>query len=332
MGAIHHHTNWKEEAITRAEGITDAWEIAKVYAGRLAEWILFLCMIANIIEILPGVQLWGWFINGVLGFQAVTLDVAGFGLATMAEQARLVGKDEVARRAKQTAYVLIGLMMVTVLCISIGTLWPQVKGTTDFADKILILIRVGMTVWYGHVLHDLRQHTGNVLPTSVIEERLSQLTERVSQLRQEPINYEKLAAQMVPLLPQPETMNYERLAFQMVPLLPVPSSPNDERLVEQIVAQVVAQITALHEKERAFHVAQDMPRALPGPFHLKAVKGQTKRENTEGEQRQLFVRDYLSEYPDASISTIVKAAQMKGITLSTGYVSQQRKILKCDAS
>jgi hypothetical protein len=48
---------WKDKALEKSEVITDAWEVTKVYFGRLAEWVLFGCMIANIIEILPGLAI-----------------------------------------------------------------------------------------------------------------------------------------------------------------------------------------------------------------------------------------------------------------------------------
>ena len=57
--------------MARSEIITDAWEVTKTYAGRIAEWVLFGCMIMNIIEILPGVTLWPALSNIVLGTQVV---------------------------------------------------------------------------------------------------------------------------------------------------------------------------------------------------------------------------------------------------------------------
>lgn len=45
--------------MSKAEAITDAWEVAKAYAGRVAEWVLFLCVIINIIEMLPGIAMAG---------------------------------------------------------------------------------------------------------------------------------------------------------------------------------------------------------------------------------------------------------------------------------
>jgi hypothetical protein len=85
---------WKDKALEKSEVITDAWEVTKVYLGRLAEWVLFGCMIANIIEILPGLAISLIFSNIVLGVQAVTLDIAGFGLAAMGDHARAKGDEK----------------------------------------------------------------------------------------------------------------------------------------------------------------------------------------------------------------------------------------------
>src|SRR6266496_4878660 len=110
--------SWRETAIERSEGITDAWEVTKTYAGRLAEWVLFLCMIANIIEMLPGVALSGWISNTIMGIQVVMLDVGGFSLASMADQARENGDEQAANRARATGYLLIAIMIVTLLLVS----------------------------------------------------------------------------------------------------------------------------------------------------------------------------------------------------------------------
>jgi hypothetical protein len=94
--------SWRDVAIAKSEIITDAWEVTKTYAGRIAEWVLFLCMIANIIEILPGVALWPAISNIVLGVQVVMLDIGGFSLASMADHARSQGDEKAAQRASVT--------------------------------------------------------------------------------------------------------------------------------------------------------------------------------------------------------------------------------------
>src|SRR5579859_3752279 len=96
--------SWREAALARSEIITDAWEVTKTYAGRIAEWVLFLCMVMNIIEILVTLPL--TLSNIVLGTQVVMLDVGGFSLATMGEQAHEQGDERAARRASVTGYFL----------------------------------------------------------------------------------------------------------------------------------------------------------------------------------------------------------------------------------
>lgn len=148
--------NWKDAALAKAEAITDAWEVVKAYAGRAAEWVLFVCMIINIVEMLPEVSLPTSITNAVLGVQVVMLDIGGLSLSTMSAHARLLGDVKAAKRAGTTSAFLIGLMIITLLLVSIGLLFPSVKPYTDLAEKGLILIRVVMTVIYSHVIHSLR--------------------------------------------------------------------------------------------------------------------------------------------------------------------------------
>src|SRR5438270_865083 len=116
-----------------------------------AEWVLFGCMVMDIIEILPAVTLWPSVSNTVLGTQVVMLDVGGFSLASMGDHARQQGDERAARRASLTGAFLIGIMILTLLLVSIGLLWPAVTSYTSTAEKGLILVRVIMTVIYGHV-------------------------------------------------------------------------------------------------------------------------------------------------------------------------------------
>lgn len=149
--------HWKDTAIAKSVGITDAWEVTKIYTGRLAEWILFACMIVNIIGILPGVHLSLIFTNVVMGVQVVTLDIAGFGLATMAQNARRHGAEKAANLGRNTAYTLIAIMMLTLILFTLGLMVPSFKPETDIAENVLILVRVGLIVFYGHVVHSLRE-------------------------------------------------------------------------------------------------------------------------------------------------------------------------------
>lgn len=148
--------HWRDIAIAHSEIISDAWEVTKAYSARLAEWVLFLCMIFNIVEILPEVHLPSAISSAVLATQAVTLDIAGFGLASMADHARRCGNTKAAKRAAVTGYSLITIMLITLGVVTVGMLWPETKDVIIVLEKLLILIRVLMTVIYGHVIHSVR--------------------------------------------------------------------------------------------------------------------------------------------------------------------------------
>ncbi len=74
MAALHH---WRDVAIQKSEVISDAWEVTKSWAARIAEWILFLCMIINILEILPDLHLPVAVSSATLATQVAALDIAG---------------------------------------------------------------------------------------------------------------------------------------------------------------------------------------------------------------------------------------------------------------
>lgn len=170
--AAHH---WRDIAIAKSEIVTDAWEVTKAWAARVAEWVLFLCMIMNIIEILPGVNLPGVVSSSVLATQVVVLDIAGFGLASMADHARRMGNLAAARRASITGYSLITIMLLTLLVVTVGILWPETKGAIVVIEKLLILARVLMTVIYGHVVHSLRSVSlSRATPTPAVSQNDSE--------------------------------------------------------------------------------------------------------------------------------------------------------------
>lgn len=176
--------SWKDVAIERSVVITDAWEVFKIYAGRAAEWVLFGCMVLNIVEMLPGVTFWFWFANGIMATQVVTLDIAGFGLASMAEYARECGHEQAAKQASWTAKLLIGIMIVTLVSVTGAVLFPALRPFLIYAEDVLILVRVVMVVIYGHVIHRLRRITGVALPPAQSEE-IARLQEALSDLQEQ---------------------------------------------------------------------------------------------------------------------------------------------------
>src|ERR1019366_4562445 len=121
MAAISNQ-HWRDRAIQQSEIITDIWQVWNAYTGRLAEIVLFACMVVNIIEMLPGVALSDVFISTVLGVQIVSLDIGGLSLSSMAHQARERGSTKAADMATLTSRFLIGLMVVTLLTVSVGLL------------------------------------------------------------------------------------------------------------------------------------------------------------------------------------------------------------------
>jgi hypothetical protein len=239
--------HWKDSAMAGSQVITDAWDVTKAILGRLAEWVLFVCMVMNIIEILPGVVLAPLVSNLVLSVQAITLDVAGFGLASMADHARDMGDEQAARTGKRTGWFLIGLMIVTLLLVSIGLLWPVVKQYTDPAEKVLILARVIMTVIYSHVVHSLRRSTNAYIPQAVPAAApldINELARQVAALLHAPqIDYQELVQRIVPLLPTSQ-VDAQELVQRLLPLLPAPQM-NQQVITEQLEAIIQREVTAI---------------------------------------------------------------------------------------
>lgn len=258
-------TNWKDAAIEKSQAITDAWEVTKIFAGRIAEWVLFGCMVMNIIEILPGVTLWPAVSNAVLGVQAITLDVAGFGLASMADHARINGDEKAARSAEITGWCLISLMVLTLLLVSIGLLWPFLKVYTDMAEKALILARVVMTVAYGHVVHGLRRsgHTAQVQPQPIIPPAPA-------------IDYEELARTIAPLLPAAPApqLDYSAIAREVAPMF-------EATIVREIkaIATIAGPPPAPQLEARAS--SQGQPQR---PTIEATIEGQQKQKASQGQQ------------------------------------------------
>jgi hypothetical protein len=63
------------------------------------------------------------------------LDVGGFSLASMGNHARRRGDEQAARRASITGGFLIGIMILTLLPVSIGLLWPEPEPTRTWLKK-----------------------------------------------------------------------------------------------------------------------------------------------------------------------------------------------------
>lgn len=216
--------HWRDRAITASEVISDAFEVLKAWGARIAEWVLWFCLIANIIEIFPLPATFAAVFGGVvLGTQSVTLDIAGFGLTTMGDHARRRGDIASAKKATAMGWTLIGLMIVTVGLVTTSLLITQTKPIIDMIDKALILARVIVTVLYGHIVHSLRsaggEHDNRV---STLEKQVGDVQKQLEAKAQEVSSVEKqlsaaqnvLSALRVQLSNEQETARVEIESLQ----------------------------------------------------------------------------------------------------------------------
>jgi hypothetical protein len=211
MAAISNTIEWKQAAMQKAERLTDIWDIVKAWAGRAAEIVLTVCMFAQLIGMLPGVNYPTFVNNAILGVQIIMLDFGAFALAPLIEHARQIGQEQAAQKAEDMATFLVRLVIVTVVLIIIGQFAPVagryawlVTAVVKYSEPVLILIRVGCVVKYIHVIHSLRSTTSLAIqpisqpaqqqPNGEIAELREQITALASQItdlqsaRNEPVN------------------------------------------------------------------------------------------------------------------------------------------------
>jgi hypothetical protein len=336
--------SWREAALARSEIITDAWEVTKTYAGRIAEWVLFLCMVMNIIEILVTLPL--ALSNIVLGTQVVMLDVGGFSLASMGDHAREQGDARAARRASVTGYFLIAVTIVTLLLVTVGLLWSPAKSYTDGAEKGLILVRVVMTVIYAHVIHSLRRATTQ-RQQATLTEQFTELTERITESEQritEQCNEliqrtaNRLSVQFTEHLKRTVsehsaftehaniTETLEAHARTLTELAALPT------LLEQLQQEVQSVREAQTEHQ---HRTAGTNSARPKLSVVEAnteyrtpntsPKQRTGRANTAESDKGAFVRFCLTDTPNIRNSDIQRKASEQGLTISPAYISEIRK-------
>lgn len=233
--------HWRDKAVNQSAVVSDLWDVFQAWAGHFTHWILFFCMIENIISMLPDMTIAGWITNTVLGVQVIALDIGGLSLATLAKYAKEQGHEEEAKQAGRTSKFLIVMMMVTLVLVGAGVIYPIVKPYTDDAEKVLILVRILMTVWYGHILHALRSANNNN-NTLNVEPTPPPIT-----VAPEPIDYQELARQLLPALRN-----------DLQALLP-PARNNDETIVETDIVQM-QEIEAAKTGVRVSKVVSQKPK------------------------------------------------------------------------
>ncbi|HZU03984.1 MAG TPA: hypothetical protein VFA10_30255 [Ktedonobacteraceae bacterium] len=176
--------HWRDREIARSETISDAWQVFLAYAGRGAEIILFICMAISLAQMIPTIALPDALTGAVFVVQMITLDVAGFGLTSLAKAVKRAGDEETARRAETVGTCLIIIMVVSMLAGGVSRLFGtnhDVKTWMGYLDDVLLLTRVGLTVFYGKIMHSLRDSQQH-MQTQVEDERAA-LQEEVAQLQ-----------------------------------------------------------------------------------------------------------------------------------------------------
>lgn len=176
MAVKKEETHWKDRLIARAEAISDAFDVAKAYGAHIANWVLFFCLIANLIEMVsPAFQAMAGMV--IVGIQSIMLDIAGFGLTAMAASARRRGDNKSALKADIMGWTLISVMAITVTLITLAAFWKDWAPTIEQADNWLILTRIIVTVFYGHLVHQIREEG------AAHENRLAELETAISDLQ-----------------------------------------------------------------------------------------------------------------------------------------------------
>lgn len=185
----------KDELIRKTGSIADAFSVFIAAGGNIAVWILFACMIVSIVN--AAVEFPAAISLTIMLVQAVVLDIAGFGLQTIAKRLLKVNDVEVRRAAtegKRLAGLLITMMIVTIVLVSGKTIAPavftdhnlvaKIQQYIDITDKVLILARIGLTVMYTHTIHNLRDTESEMMEA---EEKQTEANDKLALSNQQKI-------------------------------------------------------------------------------------------------------------------------------------------------
>jgi hypothetical protein len=150
-------------------------------------------MAISLVEMIPSITLNDTFTGTVFVIQMITLDVAGFGLTSLAKAVKRAGDEETANTASTVGLLLIGIMVVSMLSGGIDRLFgakiPAVKEWMLYVDDFLILVRVGMTVFYGKIMHSLRDSQQHMQAQT--DTRIADLESDLTKARSEQKRLEK---------------------------------------------------------------------------------------------------------------------------------------------
>src|SRR5215472_11437420 len=174
--------NWKRDAMKRAGVISDAFEVFKAWLAHFANWILFFCLIGNILQTV--ISLGSELSGTLLCIQCVMLDVAGASLYTMAQHAKSEGNEKGANLAMFMSIILLIIMTVTALNGTLNSIFPSLSWLVQDTNYVLIFARIVIVVAYGNIVHQL--NTSTEMHDNRIEELQAQLNneqQTVSSLR-----------------------------------------------------------------------------------------------------------------------------------------------------
>ena len=257
---------WKHGAISAAGAISDGFSVFIAWMGHISVWVLFVCMVLNIIQVLPSVHFWQSVIDSIMAVEIITLDIAGFGLRSIAKsmlkQTDDAAMSGTANWANTLAKILIFITILTVALIAIGWLFPQAKDYTDKINDGLILVRIIFIVLFMHTMYELREAEAEM---QVVEEKQTQandqrlldlsqqlnaLSSRVTTQEQNMITAQHLQDIEQRLFAGLEAMKNELITAcisQAFDLLK--SDVKETRITDEIEAVITPEITSVIEQE-----------------------------------------------------------------------------------
>jgi hypothetical protein len=346
-------THWRDALIAKSETISDAWQVFLAYAGRAAEVVLFGCMVISLVQMVPTMHLWQWLTDGTLIVQMITLDIAGFGLNSMAKHVKRAGDEETAQKAETTGNFLIGIMIVSLLSVTVKQMFgksaPVVDEAMTYVDYTLILIRVVMTVVYGHVIHSLRESKQHIQAQQ--EEKREDLQGEIDRLQQALQDEERQASETkAELTHTMDQLSYlqESLNQSLQNGTSMQASMTEMELAMQAKLQATMQAARLQmQAEMKAQQEKLQAEAQATQVQLQAEIADLKRANVQLKAQQKeqvkapvkpelhavpgkfdareFVFSCLHKSPDLKLAEIAKLASMQGQELSETTISRYRK-------
>jgi hypothetical protein len=347
MAAIISNQSWRDRSIERSRVLTDGFEVALTWAGGLADWILFLCLVSNIVEVLA--HLAGTpFSNIVMGTQSILLDIGGFALLTMAVHAHQRGERHTRNSAAFVGGLLMAVTLATVVLITVGNLWPKAADQVQNINQALILARIGMTIVYECTIHLLRhaeQHEQRAAAAQVHQT----FSEQVQALER---SFSEQVQALARTFSESVQSSERRVSEQVQGLN---ESFSETAQIGERLAALAATVAGLETAWK--HAIEPMQAVAAGasetdtetgngwPAPLSLVKSlrssersvsrhrstgvkRTERSVTSavntGSEKTAFIQSAITEHPDWKNAEIIRAAAAQGLTISPAHVSQVR--------